>query len=136
VVAIALLVSWLVAIIFIPYLGDLLLKERPAHEAQHQESRMTALFRKRLVWALRRRRWVVAGTAALFFVSLAAFTLVEQQFFPAADRAELLVNLTLPHNGSIAGTRARSRAWRRSCSMTRVSNLTASTSAPGAVRFY
>jgi multidrug efflux pump subunit AcrB len=47
---------------------------------------------------------VVAGTAVLFFLSLAAFTLVEQQFFPAADRAELLVSLTLPHNGSIAGT--------------------------------
>jgi multidrug efflux pump subunit AcrB len=106
VVAIALLVSWLVAIIFIPYLGNLLLKERPAQEAPHQESRMTALFRKQLVWALRRRRWVVAGTAALFFLSLAAFTWVEQQFFPAADRAELLVSLTLPHNGSIAGTQS------------------------------
>ena len=104
VVAIALLVSWIVAIIFIPYLGDLLLKERSAQEAPHEESRMTGLFRQQLVWALRRRRWVVAGTAALFFVSLAAFTLVEQQFFPAADRAELLVSLTLPHNGSIAGT--------------------------------
>jgi multidrug efflux pump len=106
VVAIALLVSWLVAIIFIPFLGDLLLKERPAQEPPHQESRMTALFRKQLVWALRRRRWVVAGTVALFFLSLAAFTLVEQQFFPAADRAELLVSLTLPHNGSIAGTQS------------------------------
>jgi multidrug efflux pump subunit AcrB len=104
VVAMSLLVSWFVAIIFIPYLGDLLLKERPAQEAPHQESRMTALFRKQLVWALRRRRWVVAGTAALLVLSLAAFTLVEQQFFPAADRAELLVSLTLPHNGSIAGT--------------------------------
>jgi len=106
VVAIALLVSWLVAIIFIPYLGNLLLKERPAQEAPHQESRMTALFRKQLVWALRRRRWVVAGTVALFVLSLAAFTLVEQQFFPAADRAELLVSFTLPHNGSIAGTQS------------------------------
>jgi len=104
VVAIALLVSWLVAVLFLPYLGNLLLKERPPHEAPHQESRMTVAFRKRLTWALRHRRWVVAGTAVLFFVSLAAFTLVEQQFFPAADRAELLISLTLPHNGSIAGT--------------------------------
>jgi multidrug efflux pump subunit AcrB len=104
VVAIALLVSWLVAVLFLPYLGNLLLKERPPHEAPHQESRMTVTFRKRLRWALRHRRWVVAGTAVLFFLSLAAFTLVEQQFFPAADRAELLVSLTLPHNGSIAGT--------------------------------
>jgi len=106
VVAIALLVSWIVAIIFIPYLGNLILKERPSHEASHQESRMTALFRRQLVWALRHRRWVVAATAALFILSLAAFTLVEQQFFPAADRAELLVSLTLPHNGSITGTRS------------------------------
>src|SRR5260370_42045661 len=67
---------------------------------------MTVLFRKQLVWALRRRRWVVAGTVALFVLSLAAFSLVEQQFFPAADRAELLVSLTLPHNGSIAGTQS------------------------------
>jgi multidrug efflux pump subunit AcrB len=106
VVAIALLVSWIVAVIFIPYLGNLILKERPAHETAHEEGRMTAAFRKRLVWALRHRRWVVAGTAVLFFLSLAAFTFVEQQFFPAADRAELLVSLTLPHDGSIAGTQS------------------------------
>ncbi len=106
VVAIALLVSWIVAIIFIPYLGNLLLKERPSHDAPHQAGRLTALFRKQLVWALRRRQWVVAGTVALFFLSLAAFTLVEQQFFPAADRAELLVSLTLPHSGSITGTQS------------------------------
>jgi multidrug efflux pump subunit AcrB len=106
VVAIALLVSWIVAVIFIPYLGNLILKERSSHEAAHQESRMTALFRKQLVWALRHRRWVVGGTAALFCLALAAFTLVEQQFFPAADRAELLVSLTLPRNGSIAGTQS------------------------------
>jgi multidrug efflux pump subunit AcrB len=106
VVAIALLVSWIVAIIFIPYLGNFILKEQPAHEASHQDSRMTALFRRQLVWALRHRRWVVAATAAMFILSLTSFTLVEQQFFPAADRAELLVSLTLPHNGSIAGTRS------------------------------
>lgn len=106
VVAIALLVSWIVAIIFIPYLGNLILKERLTKEAPHTEGRMTALFRRQLVWALRQRRWVVAGTVALFFISLGAFTLVEQQFFPAADRAELLVSLTLPHNGSIASTQS------------------------------
>jgi len=106
VVAIALLVSWIVAVVFIPYLGNFLLKERPAQETPQQESRATTLFRKQLVWALRRRRWVVSGTMGLFFLSLAAFTLVEQQFFPAADRAELLVSLTLPHSGSIAGTQS------------------------------
>lgn len=106
VVAIALLVSWLVAVVFIPYLGNLILKERASKEAPHPEGRLTVLFRTQLVWALRHRRWVVAGTVVLFFASIAAFTLVEQQFFPAADRAELLVSLTLPHDGSIAGTQS------------------------------
>src|SRR5258707_1168001 len=69
VVAIALIVSWLVAIIFIPYLGNFLLKERATHEAPHQEGPMTLLFRRKLIWALRRRRWVVGGTVLLFVFS-------------------------------------------------------------------
>src|SRR5260370_42521740 len=93
VLAYVVLGSLLVAIYFIPYLGNLLLKERPAQEAPHQGSRMTVLFRKQLVWALRRRRWGVAGTVALFVLSLAAFTLVEQQFFPASARSALLVTI-------------------------------------------
>jgi len=136
VVAIALLVSWLVAVLFLPYLGNLLLKERPPHEAPHQESRMTVAFRKRLTWALRHRRWVVAGTAVLFFLSLAAFTLVEQQFFPAADRAELLISLTLPHNGSIAGTqREVSRLEKILLEDAGIAHHTTYVGA-GAVRFY
>jgi len=136
VVAIALLVSWLVAVLFLPYLGNLLLKEQPPHEAPHQESRMTVAFRKRLTWALRHRRWVVAGTAVLFFLSLAAFTLVEQQFFPAADRAELLISLTLPHNGSIAGTqREVSRLEKILLEDAGIAHHTTYVGA-GAVRFY
>jgi multidrug efflux pump len=113
VVAIALLTSWIVAIIFIPYLGNFLLKERPSHETPHPESRMTSLYRRQLVWALHHRQWIVAGTVMLFFVSIVAFTFVEQQFFPAADRAELLVSLTLPHNGSIAGTQSEVARFER-----------------------
>ena len=136
VVAIALLVSWLVAVLFLPYLGNLLLKERPPHEAPHQESGMTVAFRKRLTWALTHRRWVVAGTAVLFSLSLAAFTLVEQQFFPAADRAELLISLTLPHNGSIAGTqREVSRLEKILLEDAGIAHHTTYVGA-GAVRFY
>ena len=136
VVAIALLVSWLVAVLFLPYLGNLLLKERPPHEAPHQESGMTVAFHKRLTWALTHRRWVVAGTAVLFSLSLAAFTLVEQQFFPAADRAELLISLTLPHNGSIAGTqREVSRLEKILLEDAGIAHHTTYVGA-GAVRFY
>src|SRR5260370_16715408 len=81
VVAIALLVSWLGAIIFIPYLGNLLLKERPAQDAPHQESRMTVLFRKQRLRLLRRPPWLVAVTVPLFVLSLPPFTSLLTHFF-------------------------------------------------------
>ena len=104
VVAISLLVSWIVAVVFIPYVGNFMLKEKPAGEVQHQESRMTAWFRARLVWALERRKRVLVATAVLFVLSLGAFSFIEQEFFPASDRPELLVSLTRAHSGSITGT--------------------------------
>ena len=106
VVAISLLVSWIVAVVFIPYVGNFLLKEKPAEDVQHHESRMTMWFRTRLVWALQRRKRVLAATAALFVLSLGAFGFIEQEFFPASDRPELLVSLTLPHSASITGTQS------------------------------
>jgi multidrug efflux pump subunit AcrB len=106
VVAISLLVSWIVAVIFIPYVGNFLLKERASHELQHHEGRLTSWFRTRLEWALRRRRRVLAMTAALFLLSLGAFTFIQQEFFPASDRPELLVSLTLAHGASITATQS------------------------------
>ncbi len=107
VVAIALLVSWVVAVIFTPYIGVALLKEQPPG-AHHEpaESAMTARFRRALMWSLRNRGRVVAGTAGLFVVSVLLFGLVQQQFFPAADRPELLVDLRLAQNASIKATQA------------------------------
>jgi multidrug efflux pump subunit AcrB len=54
--------------------------------------------------ALRNRGKVLAGTAALFVLSLMGMRFVQQQFFPASDRPELLVNLTLPQSASIKAT--------------------------------
>ena len=107
VVAIALLVSWVVAVIFTPYIGVALLKEQPpgAHQG-HAEGAMTARFRRALMWSLQHRGRVVAGTAGLFVVSLLLFGVVQQQFFPAADRPELLVDLRLAQNASIEATQA------------------------------
>jgi multidrug efflux pump subunit AcrB len=106
VVAISLLVSWIVAVVFIPYVGNFLLKEKPAEDVKHHEGRMTLWFRARLVWALQRRKRVLVATAVLFVLSLGAFGFIEQEFFPAADRPELLVSLTLPHSASITGTQS------------------------------
>ncbi|MET0656745.1 MAG: efflux RND transporter permease subunit [Steroidobacteraceae bacterium] len=108
VVTIALLVSWVVAVIFTPYIGTALLKEQPgasehgAHAAA--EGRMTRWFRGVLTTVLRRRKLVIGGTAAAFAISVALFGLIENQFFPASNRPELLVDLRLAQNASIKAT--------------------------------
>src|SRR5262245_58645405 len=72
VVAIALLVSWVVAVIFTPYIGVAILKEQPAPEGGHHEtdSKMAARFRKLLLKALANRGWVILGTAGSFVVAV------------------------------------------------------------------
>jgi multidrug efflux pump subunit AcrB len=54
---------------------------------------------------LRMKYWVIGTTAALFLVGLVGLQFVQQQFFPASDRPELLVDLTLPQSSSIRATR-------------------------------
>ena len=58
-------------------------------------------FRALLLTAMRRRWMTVAITLACFLASLLALPLVPRQFFPASDRPELVVDLTLPQNASI-----------------------------------
>ena len=107
VVAIALLVSWVVAVIFTPYIGVALLKEQPAGEHHaHAETPMTARFRRLLLKALTNRGWVVLGTAGAFVIAVILFGFVQQQFFPSSSRRELLIDLRLAQNSSIEATDA------------------------------
>jgi multidrug efflux pump subunit AcrB len=108
VVTIALLVSWVVAVIFTPYIGVALLKETPAGAGHgHAETPMTARFRKLLLRSLANRGWVVAGTAGVFVLSMVLFGFVQQQFFPSSERPELIVDLRLAQNSSIKATAAQ-----------------------------
>jgi multidrug efflux pump len=107
VVTIALLVSWVVAVIFTPYIGVAVLKEQSAGEGHgHAETPMTARFRRLLLKSLANRGWVVAGTAGVFVLSLVMFGFVQQQFFPSSERPELIVDLRLAQNSSIRATAA------------------------------
>jgi len=108
VVAIALLVSWVVAVIFTPYVGVAALQLPKGGATEHEtEGRLTLAFRHILTLALRRRGAVIAGTVTAFAVSVVAFGLVEQQFFPASSRPELLVDLRLAQNASMQATAAQ-----------------------------
>src|SRR5208283_2620988 len=95
VVTIALIVSWFVAVLFAPLLGVWLLKA-PDKAAPGKPSRILAMFRSILLAAMRYRWLTVALTLACFVLSLIALPYVPRQFFPASDRPELVVDLTLP----------------------------------------
>jgi multidrug efflux pump subunit AcrB len=104
VVAIALIASWIVAVLFTPLTGVFILPDRlKAHG--HEPSAMAQLFMRMLGRILRRRYAVIGGTVALFIAALAAMQFVQQQFFPSSDRPELLVDLTLPQGSSLNATR-------------------------------
>jgi multidrug efflux pump subunit AcrB len=104
VVVIALLVSWIVAVVFAPLIGVTLL---PAtlHRRHAEPTRLARLFRRMLLAALRAKYLVIVATLAALALSLFAAGFVQQQFFPSSDRPELLVNLNLPQNASIYATR-------------------------------
>ncbi|MDZ5459983.1 efflux RND transporter permease subunit [Azohydromonas lata] len=108
VVGVALLASWVVAVVFTPYLGVKLLPKvmKPRHHGVH-EGPLYARMRRVVGWAVARRGWVLAGTLALFVVAGAGMGLVQQQFFPTASRTELLVDLQLREGASFAATQAQ-----------------------------
>ncbi len=104
VVTIALLVSWIVAVVFAPYLGVLLLRAKPHKE---EGAPRNNFFHGFLTKTLARYRYlVIAGVVAAFVVAIGGMQLVRQQFFPASDRPELLVGMTLPQTATF-GTTAR-----------------------------
>jgi multidrug efflux pump subunit AcrB len=100
VVSIAVLASWLVAVLFIPLLGVAFLSKPKAAEPA-APGRVVRMFRGVLVGAMRMRWITILLTVACFVVSLLALPFVPRQFFPSSDRPELLVDLRLPQSASI-----------------------------------
>ena len=105
VVGVALIASWLVAMIFAPLLGTLLLS-RPAPDQRTEPGAVLRFYRRLLTMAIR-ARWLTIGiTLGAFVLSVLLLGLVPRQFFPPSDRVELMVDLRLPQNASIHATQA------------------------------
>ena len=106
VIAVSLLVSWIVAVLFTPLLGVTIL---PATMRKHSEKpgRFTSMFNAVLFQAVRHHWITIIATVLLFAVSLFGMRFVQQQFFPGSDRPELIVDWNLPQNSSIEETRAQ-----------------------------
>ncbi len=106
VIAVALLLSWLVAVVFAPVIAVHILPKR-LQAKEKGPGRIARAFDSGLLLAMRHRWWTIGLTIALFAASLGGMTLVQSQFFPASDRPEILVDLNLPQNASINETRAQ-----------------------------
>jgi len=103
VIAVAMLVSWVVAVLFAPVLGVHILsaKVKPKPE---KPGRLAHAFDTGLLWCMRHRWLTIGATVLMFVLSVFGLGLVQNQFFPSSDRPEILVDLILPQNASIAET--------------------------------
>ena len=113
VVSIALLASWIVAVVFTPFLGVKLL---PAMKAGHghdpeavYQTRTYGILRNAIGWCVEHRLIVVAATAGLFVLSVAGFGKVQQQFFPLSERPELFFQMRMPEGTAIGTTLATAK---------------------------
>ena len=114
VVTIALLVSWIAAVVFVPYLGARLLPDlAKLHAAKHggnaagHDPYSTPFYQRvrgMVEWCVRRRKTVIVLTLGLFVGAIVLFRFVPQQFFPASGRLELMVDMKLAEGASLIAT--------------------------------
>jgi len=106
----ALLISWVVAVMFTPYIGFMLLKVKPhAHgESGHDvfDSPAYQRFRRIVTWCVEWRKTTIALTLAVFALGIFGFKFIEKQFFPDSSRPELMVELWSPEGTSFAANEA------------------------------
>ncbi|RCS59815.1 efflux RND transporter permease subunit [Parvibium lacunae] len=117
VTTIALLISWVAAVIFTPYLGYLLLKTKPHAAHAHEALFATPFyerFRRAVAWCVWHRKTVIGLTLAALLLGGLGFRYVEQQFFPDSSRPELMVDMWLPEGSSYQASEAEAKrfeAW-------------------------
>ncbi|MEY3271778.1 MAG: hypothetical protein RLZZ341_679 [Pseudomonadota bacterium] len=103
----ALVISWVVSVYFVPYLGWRMLRNRPKAAGEAHELFDTPFysrFRRVVDWCVQ-HRWITIGlTLGIFGLGIAGMGKVQQQFFPDSSRPEVLVDLWLPEGSTIQQT--------------------------------
>ncbi|MDB5908484.1 MAG: multidrug transporter AcrB [Massilia sp.] len=109
--AIALLVSWLVAVMFTPYLGFILLRVRPhaAGESEHDVFNTPGFqrFRNMVTWCVEWRKSTIALTLGVVLLGVFGFNFIEKQFFPDSIRPELMVEMWMPEGTTFSANEAQ-----------------------------
>lgn len=113
--AIALIVSWFVAVVFTPYIGYLLLKVKPKAAHSSEKDLFTTPFysgfRRLVERCVQYRKTTIALSLLTFVLGLVGFRFVEQQFFPDSNRLELMVELWLPEGASYSNMERQALAF-------------------------
>jgi multidrug efflux pump subunit AcrB len=139
IVGIALIASWIVAVMFTPYLGVKLLPNIQRIEGGHEAIYNTPRYNRfrQLLGVVIRRKWLVMGSVvAAFFAAALGLGLVKKQFFPTSDRPEVLVEVQMPYGASIEQTSAATvkiESWLRKQPEARIATAYVGQGAP---RFY
>ncbi len=105
VIAVSLIASWIVAVLFSPLLGVTLLPARVKHHSGNP-GWLRRRFHRVLQWSMRHRWPTIGITVAIFTASVLGMRFVEQQFFPTSDRTEIVIDINERANASIAKTNA------------------------------
>ena len=133
VTVIALVLSWIVSVYFVPYLGTLLLKKpdhveerahaeagagagagadlKPEHEHEHEmfDSAFYNIFRKAVNWCVEYRWITIGATVLVFALGIVGMGKVQQQFFPDSSRPEVMLDLWFPEGTSFAANEATAK---------------------------
>ena len=139
IVGIALIASWIVAVVFTPYLGVKMLPDFKKIEGGHTAIYDTPRYNhfRQILERVIARKWLVAGSViGLFVLAVGGMALVKKQFFPISDRSEVLVEVQMPYGTSITQTSAATAKVETWLSKQHEAKIVTSYIGQGAPRFY
>ncbi len=136
VIAVALVASWFVAVIFAPVIGLVMLPSRMKASHAAEPGRFMRAFGRVLCSSMRHPWLTIAASLVTFGASVYGLGFVQQQFFPASNRPELLLTMSLPKNASIAATQAQTERLEKALASDPDISRFSSYVGGGAIRFY
>ncbi|ANJ76010.1 efflux RND transporter permease subunit [Ralstonia insidiosa] len=139
IVGIALIASWVVAVVFTPYLGVKMLPDFKKVEGGHDAIYNTPRYNRfrALLGRVIARKWLVAGAVVgLFALAIAGMAVVKKQFFPISDRPEVLVEVQMPYGTSINQTDAATAKLEAWLAKQKEAKIVTAYIGQGAPRFY
>lgn len=139
IVGTALIASWVVAVVFTPYLGVKLLPDMKKVEGGYEAIYSTPNYNRfrSLLGRVIRHKWIVAAIViGAFVVAILGMAVVKKQFFPTSDRPEVLVEVQMPYGTSIAQTSAATAKVEAWLAKQKEAKIVTSYIGQGAPRFY